>query len=161
MHLCLLSITYACPYHNPTTTTTMGHSIHNVDISKPLTHMTPHILSAICPEQWKPGFIREENTSPVCQTPSDVSICPLKSVTTTNCSQVETPMGATSMQVSFPETVSDSLRRNSLVLQTVATVGLRRSWRWTCWMWLHAVCSCEANWMYCQTVWNAFGDGLW
>ncbi len=38
MHMCLLSITYACPYHNPTAT--MGHSIHNVDIRKPLTHMT-------------------------------------------------------------------------------------------------------------------------
>ena len=49
MHLCSLSITYACPYHNPTAT--MGHSIHNVDISKPLTHTTPHTLSAICPEQ--------------------------------------------------------------------------------------------------------------
>ncbi len=89
MHLCLLSITYACPYHNPTAT--MGHSIHNVDISEPLTHMTPYTLSAICPVQWKPGFIREENTSPTCQTPSNVSICPLKSVMTANYSQVETP----------------------------------------------------------------------
>ncbi|ROL52195.1 hypothetical protein DPX16_6072 [Anabarilius grahami] len=44
MHWCSLSITYACPYHNPTTT--MGHSIHNVDNSKPLTHMTPYTLSA-------------------------------------------------------------------------------------------------------------------
>ncbi|KAK5910718.1 hypothetical protein CgunFtcFv8_004956 [Champsocephalus gunnari] len=49
MHLCSSSITYACPYHNPTTT--MGHSIHNIDIRKPLTHTTPHTLSAICPEQ--------------------------------------------------------------------------------------------------------------
>ncbi len=45
MHLCSLSITYACPYHNPTAT--MGHSIHN-DISKPLTHTTTPI---ICPVQ--------------------------------------------------------------------------------------------------------------
>jgi hypothetical protein len=41
MHLCLLFIAYACPYHNPTAT--MGHSIHNVDISKPLTHTTPSV----------------------------------------------------------------------------------------------------------------------
>ncbi len=40
MHLCSLSTTYACPYHNPTAT--MGHSIHNIDISKPLTQMTPY-----------------------------------------------------------------------------------------------------------------------
>ncbi len=103
MHLCSLSITYACPYHNPTTT--LGHSIHNVDISKPLTQTMPYTLSAICSVQWKPGFIREENTSPKCQTPSNVSICPLKLVMTTNCSQVETPMRTTSMQMSFPETV--------------------------------------------------------
>ena len=31
MHLCSLSITYACPYHKPTAT--MGHLIHDVDIS--------------------------------------------------------------------------------------------------------------------------------
>ena len=31
----MLSITYACPYHNPIPT--MGHPIHNVDISKPPT----------------------------------------------------------------------------------------------------------------------------
>ena len=77
-----------------------------------------HATHAICPEQWKPGFIREENTSPACQIPSNVTICPLKSVTTTNCSQVETPTRTTCMQMSFPETVSDSLCRNSLVMQT-------------------------------------------
>ncbi len=114
MYWCSLSITYACPYDNPTTT--MGHSIHNVDISKLLTHTTPYTRFAICPVQWKPGFICEENTSPKCQTPSNVSTCPLKSVTTTNCSQVKTPMRTTSMQMSFPETVSDSLCRNSLVM---------------------------------------------
>ncbi len=49
MHMRSLSITYACPYHNPTAT--MGYSIHNVDISKPLSHTTPYKLSAICPVQ--------------------------------------------------------------------------------------------------------------
>ncbi len=33
----------------------MGHSIHNIDINKPLTHTTPYMLSAICPVQWKPA----------------------------------------------------------------------------------------------------------
>ncbi len=117
MHLYSLSITYACPYHNPNAT--MGHSIHNVDISKPLTHTTPYMLSAICTVQCKPGFIREENTSPKCQMPSNVSICPFKSITTTKCCQVKTLIRTTSMQMSFPETsVSDSLCINSLVMQT-------------------------------------------
>ncbi len=128
MHLCSLSITYACR-HNPTAT--MGHSIHNDDISKPLTHTTPYTLSAICPVQWKPGFIREENTSPKCQTPSNVSICPLKSVTMKNCSQVETPMRTTSMQMSFPEMVSDSLCRNSLVMQTDCCSSCPGGWSQT------------------------------
>ncbi len=138
MHLCSLSITYACTYHNPTAT--MGYSIHNVDISKPLTHMTPYTLSAICPVQWKPGFIREENTSPKCQMPSNVSICSLKSVTTTNCSQVETRWGRRACRWA-------SLRRfltvcaeilwlcKPIVAAAVRVAGLRRSWRWRCWMW--------------------------
>ncbi len=38
MHLCSLSITYACPYHNPTAT--MGHSIHSVDIRDGSVHVS-------------------------------------------------------------------------------------------------------------------------
>jgi hypothetical protein len=49
MQLCSLTVVYACQYHNPTAT--MGHSVHNVDISKPLAHMTPYRLSTICPVQ--------------------------------------------------------------------------------------------------------------
>jgi hypothetical protein len=33
MQLCSLSVDYTCPYQNPTAT--RGHSVHNVDISKP------------------------------------------------------------------------------------------------------------------------------
>ncbi len=88
-------------------------------------------LCTISPVQWNPRFIREENTFPKCQTPLNVSICPLKSVTTTNCSQVETLMRMTSMQMSFPETVSDSVCRNSLVMQTDCCSSCPGGWSQT------------------------------
>jgi hypothetical protein len=40
MQSCSLSIAYACPYHNPTAS--MGHYVHNVDISKLLAHNAIH-----------------------------------------------------------------------------------------------------------------------
>jgi hypothetical protein len=69
MQMYSLSIAHACPYHslNPT----VGHSVHNVDISKPTRH-----LSAICPLQLKPGLVREVHTSPACQWPSKVNHFP-------------------------------------------------------------------------------------
>ncbi len=171
MHLCSLSITYACPYHN-----TQRHhgplepQRWHQQTAHP--HDTIRTLSAICPVQWKPGFICEENTSPKCQTPSNVSICPLKSVTMTNCSQVETPMRMTSMQMSFPEMVSDRLCRNSLVMQTDCCSSCPGGWSqtilevkmldvevlgWCGYTWSAVV----RGWMYCQILWYAFGDGLW
>ncbi|CDQ94708.1 unnamed protein product [Oncorhynchus mykiss] len=75
----------------------------------------------------KPGIIREEHTSPACQWPSKVSICPLMSVTMPNCSQVKTLVKTTSTQMSFPETVSDSLWRN-LIVQTHSFISCPGGW---------------------------------
>lgn len=55
--------------------TTMGQAIHNV-FSTPVINTTAK-LSDICPVQWKPWFIYEENISPKWQTPLNTSICPL------------------------------------------------------------------------------------
>ncbi len=130
-------------------------------ISKSLTHTMHYMLSTNCHVQRKPGFILEENTSPKCQTPSNVSICPLKLVTTMNCSQVETPMRTTSMQMSFPQTVSDSAQKffgyaNRLLQQLSGWLvsddlgGEDAGCGGPGLVCLHVVCSCEAGWIYCQ-----------
>ena len=64
MQLCLLSVAYASPYHNPTT---KGHSVHNIDIRKLPVHTAQYTLSTICPVQLIPGFICEEHNAPACQ----------------------------------------------------------------------------------------------
>ncbi len=56
---------------------------------------------------------------------------------TMNCSQAETPMRTTSMQMSSPETVCAEIiwLSKPIVAAAVRVAGLRRSWRWRCWMW--------------------------
>ncbi len=140
MHLCSLSITYACPYHN--STTTMGHSIHNVDLSKPLSHTMPYTLSAICPVQL------------ISETDSCVNRTPLQSV---RCYR----MWAFAHSSRFRQRTAvksrprwgrrackwASLRQfltvcaeiiwlcKPIVAAAVRVAGLIWSWRWRCWMW--------------------------
>ncbi len=119
MQLCSLSITYACPYHNPTATQFTTLTSANRSLTRRHTRCLP---SALYSEN------RDSSVKRKCQTPSNVSICSLKSVTMMNCSQVETPMRTTSMQMSFPEMVSDSLCSNSLVMQTVCCSSCAGGW---------------------------------
>ena len=79
----------------------MVHSVHIVNISKPLAHTTPYMMSAICKVQLKPGF---------------------------NRSQVKTLVRTTSTQMSFPDMVSDSLCRNSSVVQTHNFISCPGGW---------------------------------
>ncbi len=101
LHLCLLSITYACPYHNPTAT--MGHSIHNVD--QPL-------QSAKCYRMW--AFAHSSR---------------LRRRTAVR-SRPRWGQRACRWD-SFPETVSDSLCRNSLVMQTDCCSSCPGGWSQT------------------------------
>ncbi len=111
MHLCLWSITYTCPYHNPTAT--MGHLIHNVGISKLLTHTAPYMLSAICLYSeteiypWREYLSKEPDAIQCEHLPTQVGY-------DDELQSGQDPMRTTSMQMSFPETVSDSLCRNSI-----------------------------------------------
>ena len=86
------------------------------------------MLSVFCSVQLKPWFIGEEHTSLACQWPSKVSICPVKLVMTPNCSQVKTLVRT---QMSFPETVSDSLCRSEFVVKIHSFISCPGGWSQT------------------------------
>lgn len=114
-----------------------------------------------------------ERNIPKIKLPLKVSIRILRSDTTMNCSQVETPVKTTSMQNSFPETVSKSLCRKPLLVQTSYCISCPGGWssdnhaggETGCGglgpRWLHVVYGCKVGWMHCQIFWNDIGDGLW
>ncbi len=133
MHPCSLSITYACPYHNPTAT--MGHLIHNVDISKPLTHMTPSALYS------------ENRDSSVKRTPLQSARCH-RMWAYVHSSRLQWRIAVRSRTrwgwqtcrraylwrfLTVCEEILWSCK--PIVAAAVRVAGLRRSWRWRCWMW--------------------------
>ena len=123
MQLCSLSVACACPYQNPTST--MGHC-----------SQCWHQQATWCHTRCLPSALYNWNRDSslkitLLQRASGhwkVSICPLKSVTTPNCSQVKTLVRTTSTQMSFPKTVSDSLCGNLLVVQTPSFISCPGDW---------------------------------
>ncbi len=166
MHLCSLSITYACPYHNPTAI--MGHSIHNVDISKLLTHTTPY-SDCHLPCTVKTGIHpwREYLSVPDA----------------IECEHLPTRVGYDDELQSGRDPNEDDEHADELpwdsflqFVQKFFGYANRLLQQLSGWLvsddlggedagcggpvlvWLHMVCGCEAGWMYCQILWNAFGD---
>ena len=123
MHLSLLSVAYVCPYHNPTTS--MGHSVHNADISKLLatqhhTHCLPSALYS------------ENQDSSMKRTILQSARSAIKGEhLPTQVGYDDKLVRMTSMQMSFPEMVSDSLCRNSLVMQTNCCISCPGGWSQT------------------------------
>ncbi len=134
MHLCSLSITYACPYWTPpppwaTRSTTLRSA-----------NRSPTQRHTCC----LPSALYSENRDlSVKRTPLQSArrhrmwaFCPFKSVTTMNCSQVEPPMRTTSMQMSFShwtvkqlQNTWNILHKNFRVLYNVCVpfVGLKNN----------------------------------
>ncbi len=167
MHLCSLSITYACPYPNPTTT--MGHSIHNIDISKPITHTTPYSCL--------PPLYSENRDSSIKRTPLQ-SVRHHRMWAFANSSRLwrQTVVRsrprwgrrACRWADGFWQFVQKFFAYANRLLQQLSgwlvsdnLGGEDAGCGGPGLVWLHVVCSCEAGWMYCQILWNAFGDGLW
>ncbi len=82
-------------------------------------------------DQWNPGFICEENTSPKCQTPSNVSICPLgyDDKLQSGRDPYEDDKHADELPWDgFWQFVKKFFGYANRLLQQL-------SWRWRCWMW--------------------------
>ncbi len=122
-----LSITYACPYHN--------HRHHGPLDPQPRHQRTAHPHDAIhllpCTEKTRIHPWREH----LSKVPDAVE-CEHLPIQVSYDDELQSGRDPDEdEQMSFPETVSDRLCRNSLVMQTVWVACLRRSWRWRCWMW--------------------------
>ncbi len=138
MHLCSLSITYACPYHNPTAT--MGGGIHNVDISKPLTHTTPYTLSAICPVQWNRDSSVKRTPLQSARRHRRWAFAHSSRLRRWTAVRSRPRWGRracrwVSLRLFLTVCAEILWLCKPIVAAAVWVAGLRQSWRWRCWMW--------------------------
>ncbi len=171
MHLCSLSITYACPYHNPTR--------HHGPLDPQRWHQQtahPHdAIHAVChlPCAVKTGIhqVREHLS---------------KVPDTIECEHLPTQVGYDDKLQSCRDPDEDDEYADELpwdgfwqFVQKFFGYANRLLQQLSGWLvsddlggkdagcggpglvWLHVVCGCEAGYMYCQILWNIFVDGLW
>ncbi len=157
----LLSITYACPYHNPTTT--MGHSIHNVDIIKPLTtrRHTRCLPSALYSENRDSSVKRTPLQS--ARPPSMWEFAHSSRLQRRTAVRSRPRWGRracrwASWEIIFlckPIVAAAGVWSQTILevkMLDVEVVG------WCGYTWSAIV---RPGWMYWQILWNTFGDCLW
>ncbi len=125
MHLCLLSITYTCPYHNPTAT--MGHLITTLTSANrsPTRRLTCCLPSALYSENWD----------------SSVKRIPLQSARLhriwafAHSSRLRQACRWASLRRFLTVCAEILWLCKPIIAAAVRVSDLRRSWRWRCWMW--------------------------
>ncbi len=151
----------------------MGHSIHNVEFSKPLTHKRH--------TRCLPSALYSENRD------SSVKRTPLQSARHHRmCEHLPTQVCYDDELQSGWDPDEDDEHADELpwdgfwqFVQKIFSYANRLLQQLSGWLvsddlggedagcggpglvWLHVVCGCEAGWMYCQILWNTFGEGLW
>ncbi len=163
MQLCSLSITYACPYHNPTAT--MGHSIHNVQQQQ-----TAHPHDAIYAVWHLPCYSANRDSS--------MKRTPLKVPGAIKFEHLPTQVGLrwrtavrsrprwgwrawrwASLRLFLTVCAEILWLCKPIVAAVVRVAVVRRSWGEDArcggpgLVWLHVVCGYETSWMFCQILW--------
>ncbi len=171
MHLCSFSITYACPYHNPPPPLWATRSTMLTSANRSPTRRHTRCL---------PSALYSENRD------SSVKRTPLQNARRHRMwafahSSWLRWWTAVSSRPDEDDEHADELPWDGFwqVVQKFFGYANRLLQQLSGWLisddlggedagcggpglvWLHVVCGCEAGWMYCQILWNAFGDGLW